>query len=203
MLADAAQDRLLLALPLFHVHALGNGLHCWLIGGFRMRLLERFEYQKAAAEFLDFRPTRFFRRAHDVCAASRNACRMAREIGGVMRLFRLRLGPAAGAVLEDFRALFGHTILERYGMTETLMNMSNPYVGERRPGSVGLPLPGVSRAEIARGRDLPSRAQCIRGILAARTGYARRVSSTGGSARATWPTVRPTAITRCAAARAI
>ena len=47
-------------------------------------------------------------------------------------------------VLEEFRTLFGHTILERYGMTETIMNISNPYVGERRPGSVGLPLPGIS-----------------------------------------------------------
>ncbi|HEY7387004.1 MAG TPA: AMP-binding protein, partial [Bryobacteraceae bacterium] len=47
-------------------------------------------------------------------------------------------------VLEEFRAKFGHTILERYGMSETIMNLSNPYVGERRPGSVGLPLPGVS-----------------------------------------------------------
>ena len=45
---------------------------------------------------------------------------------------------------EEFRALFGHTILERYGMSETFMNISNPYVGERRPGTVGLPLPGVS-----------------------------------------------------------
>ena len=47
-------------------------------------------------------------------------------------------------MLEDFRDLFGHTILERYGMTETLMNTSNPYAGERRQGSVGFPLPGVS-----------------------------------------------------------
>ena len=47
-------------------------------------------------------------------------------------------------ILEEFRTLFGHTILERYGMTETLMNMSNPYAGERRAGTVGLPLPGVS-----------------------------------------------------------
>ena len=53
-------DRFLLALPLFHVHGLGNGLHCWLVSGCRMRLLERFEHQKAAAEFLDFRPTLFF-----------------------------------------------------------------------------------------------------------------------------------------------
>ena len=49
-------DRLLLALPLFHVHALGNGIHCWLISGCRMRLLERFEHQTSAAQFLDFRP---------------------------------------------------------------------------------------------------------------------------------------------------
>src|SRR5439155_1699968 len=46
--------------------------------------------------------------------------------------------------LERFRDLFGHTILERYGMTETFMTISNPYVGERRPGTVGFPLPGVS-----------------------------------------------------------
>ena len=45
---------------------------------------------------------------------------------------------------EAFRARFGHTILERYGMSETLMIMSNPYDGERRPGTVGPPLPGVS-----------------------------------------------------------
>jgi len=68
----------------------------------------------------------------------------AREIGCGMRLFVSGSAPLPAQVLEEFRALFGHTILERYGMTETLMNMSNPYVGERRPGSVGLPLPGVS-----------------------------------------------------------
>ena len=54
------RDRFLLALPLFHVHALGNGLHCWLMSGCRMRLLERFEHQTAAAQFLDFQPTLFF-----------------------------------------------------------------------------------------------------------------------------------------------
>jgi acyl-CoA synthetase (AMP-forming)/AMP-acid ligase II len=49
----------LLALPLFHVHGLGNGLHCWLMSGCRMRLLERFEHQTPPS-FLDFRPTLFF-----------------------------------------------------------------------------------------------------------------------------------------------
>jgi malonyl-CoA/methylmalonyl-CoA synthetase len=68
----------------------------------------------------------------------------AREIGGFMRLFVSGSAPLAPHVLEDFRVRFGHTILERYGMSETLMNISNPYAGERRPGAVGFPLPGVS-----------------------------------------------------------
>jgi malonyl-CoA/methylmalonyl-CoA synthetase len=139
-----AQDRLLLALPLFHVHALGNGLHCWLIGGFRMRLLERFEHQKAAAQMLDFRPTVFFGVPTMYVRLLDTEPGAAREIGGGMRLFVSGSAPLPAQVLQEFRTLFGHTILERYGMTETLMNLSNPYVGERRPGSVGLPLPGVS-----------------------------------------------------------
>ena len=66
------------------------------------------------------------------------------KIGSVMRLFVSGSAPLPAHILEEFQALFGHTILERYGMTETLMNISNPYVGERRPGSVGFPLPGIS-----------------------------------------------------------
>jgi malonyl-CoA/methylmalonyl-CoA synthetase len=64
MLVDAwrftAADRLLLALPLFHVHGLGNGVHCWLLSGCRTRLLERFDHASAAATLRDFRPTVFF-----------------------------------------------------------------------------------------------------------------------------------------------
>ncbi len=139
-----AADRFLLALPLFHVHALGNGLHCWLMSGCRMRLLERFEHQKAPTEFLDFRPTLFFGvptiyvRLLDIEEST------AREIGKSMRLFVSGSAPLPAQTLEEFRTRYGHTILERYGMSETLMNISNPYAGERRPGSVGLPLPGVS-----------------------------------------------------------
>jgi len=139
-----SDDRLLLALPLFHVHGLGNGVHCWLASGCRMRLLERFAYQTIRDTFLDFRPTVFFGvptmyvRLLDFDADS------ARQIGEFMRLFVSGSAPLPAAVLEEFRKLFGHTILERYGMSETLMNMSNPYLGERRPGTVGLPLPGVS-----------------------------------------------------------
>ena len=139
-----AADRFLLALPLFHIHGLGNGLHCWLLSGCRMRLLERFEYQQAAAEFLEFRPTLFFGvptiyvRLLDLPEES------AREIGSFMRLFVSGSAALPAQVLEDFRARFGHVILERYGMSETFMNIANPYIGERRPGSIGLPLPGVS-----------------------------------------------------------
>jgi malonyl-CoA/methylmalonyl-CoA synthetase len=138
------RDRLLLALPLFHVHALANGLHCWLIGGFQMRLLERFEHRKAADELLDFRPTVFFGVPTMYVRLLETQPELAREIGSAMRLFVSGSAPLPAQVLEDFRTRFGHTILERYGMTETLMNISNPYLGERRPGSVGLPLPGVS-----------------------------------------------------------
>ena len=138
------RDRFLLALPLFHVHALGNGLHCWLISGCRMRLLERFEHQTAAAQFLDFRATLFFGVPTMYVRLLETPRGQAEQIGRAVRLFVSGSAPLPAAVLEEFRALFGHTILERYGMTETMMNISNPYLGERRPGSVGLPLPGVS-----------------------------------------------------------
>ncbi|HUR81732.1 MAG TPA: acyl-CoA synthetase [Thermoanaerobaculia bacterium] len=138
------RDRFLLALPLFHIHALGNGLHTWLLSGCRMRLLERFDHRVAIGQFLDFQPTLFFGvptmyvRLLDTDAAT------ARAIGERMRLFVSGSAPLPAHVLEQFRELFGHTILERYGMTETFMNISNPLIGERRAGTVGFPLPGVS-----------------------------------------------------------
>ena len=137
-------ERFLLALPLFHVHGLGNGLHCWLASGCRMRLLPRFEHQRAAAEFLDFRPTLFFGVPTVYVRLLDIAEEQAREIGSFMRLFVSGSAPLPPAVFEEFHRRFGHTILERYGMSENLMDISNPYVGERRPGTVGLPLPGVS-----------------------------------------------------------
>jgi malonyl-CoA/methylmalonyl-CoA synthetase len=139
-----ANDRLLLALPLFHVHGLGNGLHCWLASGCRMKLLERFTYQTAVEEFLKFRPTLFFGVPTIYVRLLEFDREAAQEIGSFMRLFVSGSAPLPARVLQNFRNLFGHTILERYGMSETLMNISNPYFGERRAGTVGLPLPGVS-----------------------------------------------------------
>jgi malonyl-CoA/methylmalonyl-CoA synthetase len=139
-----SDDRFLLALPLFHVHGLGNGLHCWLVSGCRMRLLERFEHQTAAETFLDFRPTLFFGVPTIYVRLLGIERETAREIGGFMRLFVSGSAPLPAQVFGEFRDLFGHTILERYGMSETIMNISNPYAGERRAGTVGFPLPGIS-----------------------------------------------------------
>jgi len=136
-------DRFLLAPPLFHVHALGNGVHCWLLAACRMRLLERFDHTSALSHFLDFKPTLFFGVPAMYVRLLDTPPDKAREIGQRMRLFVCGSAPLPAQILEEFRTLFGHTILERYGMTETLMNLSNPYEGERRPGSVGMPLPGV------------------------------------------------------------
>ncbi|MEA2338929.1 MAG: malonyl-CoA/methylmalonyl-CoA synthetase [Thermoanaerobaculia bacterium] len=138
------RDRFLLALPLFHVHALGNGLHCWLASGCRMRLLERFDHRTALDDFLDFRPTLFFGVPTVYVRLLDTPPDVAREIGTRMRLFVSGSAPLPVHVFERFRELFHHTILERYGMTETFMTLSNPYVGERRAGTVGFPLPGIS-----------------------------------------------------------
>ena len=137
-------DRFLLALPLFHVHGLGNGLHTWLASGCRMRLLERFDHRTAVETFRDFQPTLFFGVPTIYVRLLDWPPGAAREAGEHVRLFVSGSAPLPAQVLEEFQARFGHVILERYGMTETLMNLSNPYQGERRPGSVGLPLPGVS-----------------------------------------------------------
>jgi malonyl-CoA/methylmalonyl-CoA synthetase len=137
-------DRLLLVLPLFHVHGLANGLHCWLLSGCQMRLTERFDQRTIIDTFRDFQPTLFFGVPTIYVRLLDWPTETARELGEGMRLFVSGSAPLPAHVLTEFQFRFGHVILERYGMTETLMNMSNPYVGERRPGSVGLPLPGVS-----------------------------------------------------------
>ena len=140
-------DRYLAMLPLFHVHGLGNGAHGWLISGCRMRLLDRFDHRTTPSVMAGFKPTLVFGvptiyvRLLDPTVVSDA---QARAIGESARLFVSGSAPLPAHVHDAFRARFGHTILERYGMSEALMIMSNPYEGERRAGSVGPPLPGVS-----------------------------------------------------------
>jgi malonyl-CoA/methylmalonyl-CoA synthetase len=137
-------DRYLATLPLFHVHGLANGLHCWLFSGCHMRLTERFEHAKAARWFEDYRPSLFFGVPAMFIRLLELPPEVARQIGSRLRLAVSGSAPLPAEVHEKFRQLYGSVILERYGMTETLMNIGNPYAGERRPGTVGLPLAHVA-----------------------------------------------------------
>ncbi len=136
-------DRYLAALPLFHVHGLANGLHCWLGSGCHLRLLERFQAARAEEEFLRYRPTVFFGVPTMYVRLLELPAEAARKIGACLRLAVSGSAPLSPAIHAEFRKKFGTTLLERYGMTETLMNTSHPYDGERRPGTVGPALPHV------------------------------------------------------------
>jgi malonyl-CoA/methylmalonyl-CoA synthetase len=136
----SAEDRLVLALPLFHIHGLGVGLHGTLLAGGSAVLLAQFDVDAVLDAVAEHDASLFFgvpTMYHRFAGSPR-----------VAELSRLRLCVSGSAALPaelhaSLSARGGQAVLERYGMTETLMNVSNPYDGERRPGSVGLPLPGV------------------------------------------------------------
>ncbi|MBA2498035.1 MAG: AMP-binding protein, partial [Acidimicrobiia bacterium] len=134
------EDRLVLSLPLFHVHGLGVGLHGTLLAGASAVLLPRFDVDTVldaaaatAATLLFGVPTMWVR-----LAASARAGELGR-----LRLCVSGSAPLDPATVAALAERTGSPVLERYGMTETGMLVSNPYAGERRPGSVGLALPGV------------------------------------------------------------
>jgi malonyl-CoA/methylmalonyl-CoA synthetase len=134
-------DVLLHALPLFHIHGLFVACNGALANGSKMIFLSRFDSAEVvrhlprATVFMGV-PT-YYTRLLDQPGFNRAAC------AGI-RLFISGSAPLLAATFSAFRQRTGHTILERYGMSETAMLSSNPYDGERVPGSVGLPLPGVS-----------------------------------------------------------
>lgn len=135
-----ADDRLVLALPLFHTHGLCVGLHGTLLAGGSAVLLPRFDVDAVLDSAAEHEATLFF----GVPTMYQRLARSSR-IGELARL-RLCVSGSAPLAAQLHRTLAergGQQVLERYGMTETLMNVSNPYEGERRAGSVGLPLPGV------------------------------------------------------------
>jgi malonyl-CoA/methylmalonyl-CoA synthetase len=140
-----ADDALLLTLPLFHTHGLVVGLCCALAVGATVLLHRRFEAGAVTAELLEGEPTLFFG-VPTMYVRLVEELRRTADPDGLrrMRLFCSGSAPLAPETFTAFRELTGHAILERYGMTETGMNLSNPYVGERVPGTVGTPLPGVS-----------------------------------------------------------
>jgi malonyl-CoA/methylmalonyl-CoA synthetase len=143
-------DCALLVLPLHHVHGIINVLGCALAAGASCEILPQFETEPAwdrlaSGEITVFSavPTIYHRLIQSWDAAS-PALRRARA-DGCRRVRLMMSGSAALPVqtLERWQEITGHTLLERYGMTELGMALSNPLRGERRPGFVGTPLPGV------------------------------------------------------------
>jgi malonyl-CoA/methylmalonyl-CoA synthetase len=143
-------DRIALVLPLHHVHGIVNVLCCALWSGALCEMAPRFDAEAvwdrlAGGELTLFMavPT-IYRRliaAWDAAPPDRK-----RQLSrGAARLRLMVSGSAALPVdvLERWREITGHTLLERYGMTEIGMALSNPLAGERRPGFVGVPLPSV------------------------------------------------------------
>jgi malonyl-CoA/methylmalonyl-CoA synthetase len=136
----SAADVLLHALPLFHVHGLFVAVNTVLAASASLLLLPRFDADEVIrllprATVLMGVPT-FYTRLLGHPALTRDAVRR-------VRLFVSGSAPLLAETHRDFEHRTGHAILERYGMTETLINTSNPYAGPRRPGSVGRPLPGI------------------------------------------------------------
>ncbi|MBC7739297.1 MAG: AMP-binding protein, partial [Candidatus Saccharibacteria bacterium] len=133
-------DVLLHALPVFHTHGLFVACNVALISGARMIFLPGFDVDTVL---------RLLPRATAMMGVPTFYTRLLatgpfdRDLAAHMRLFVSGSAPLLAETHVQFEARTGHRILERYGMTETNMNTSNPYDGERRAGTVGFPLPGV------------------------------------------------------------
>jgi malonyl-CoA/methylmalonyl-CoA synthetase len=146
----SAEDRIANVLPLHHVHGIVNVVCCALAAGARCEMLPRFDAEAVWDRFSTGELTLFMAvptvYARLLAAWEREpAERRARWSAGARALRLMVSGSAALPVSmhERWEAAAGHRLLERYGMTETGMILSNPLHGERVPGSVGTPLPGV------------------------------------------------------------
>ena len=134
------QDVLLHALPIFHTHGLFVATNIVLLAGGALILLPKLDidalirWMPRATSMMGV-PTFYTRLLDDA--------RFTRDLVAHMRLFTSGSAPLLAETHVAFEDRTGHRILERYGMTETNMNTSNPYDGERRAGTVGFPLPGV------------------------------------------------------------
>ena len=148
-------DRIVSVLPLHHVHGIVNVTLCAAWAGATCLVLPGFDAERVWQHFVEMAPTLFmavptiYRRLIEVYEAAPSA----RQESWSAAAGRLRLmvsGSAALPVstLERWREITGHTLLERYGMSEIGMALSNPLLGERRPGTVGQPLPGVEARRV-------------------------------------------------------
>ena len=136
-----ANDVLLHALPIYHTHGLFVATNVTLFARAQMIFLEKFD----AAQVLSLMP-----RATALMGVPTfyvrllQQARLTKDAAKHMRVFISGSAPLLAETHREWQARTGHGILERYGMTETNMNTSNPYDGDRVPGAVGFPLPGVS-----------------------------------------------------------
>lgn len=155
VLADLWQfteaDVLLHALPIFHTHGLFVASNTAFLTGAKMIFLPGFDLEQVLAALprataMMGVPTFYTRLLEDP--------RFDRDLVAHMRLFVSGSAPLLAETHLAFEARTGHRILERYGMTETNMNTSNPYAGERRAGTVGFPLPGVELRIMADGQEV-------------------------------------------------
>lgn len=147
-------DVLIHCLPIFHTHGLFVATNTTLLAGGAMIFLPKFDVDAVLRHLPNATsmmgvPT-FYTRLLDDPRFDRNAAQH-------MRLFTSGSAPLLAETHQKFSARTGHAILERYGMTETNMNTSNPYEGDRRAGTVGFPLPGVELkvTDPVTGADLP------------------------------------------------
>jgi malonyl-CoA/methylmalonyl-CoA synthetase len=136
-----SDDRLIHALPIFHTHGLFVASNVIMLSGASMYFLPKFDGDQALslmpkATAMMGVPTFYVRLIQSP--------ELTPERTANMRLFISGSAPLLAETHRQFEAMTGHRILERYGMTETNMNTSNPYDGERVAGTVGFPLPGVS-----------------------------------------------------------
>jgi len=137
----SSDDVLLHTLPLFHIHGLFVAINTVLASASSLLLLPKFdaaltlEYLRKSSVYMGV-PTHYTRllQQHN----------LNKESTSTVRLFVSGSAPLLAETHREFRERTGHVILERYGMSETMMNTSNPYEGVRLPGSVGPPLPGVA-----------------------------------------------------------
>lgn len=180
-----AEDVLLHALPVFHVHGLFVATNTVLAAGASMRFHAKFE---AAAVLADMPKASVLMGVPTFYTRLLQAPDVLRDAARTMRLFVSGSAPLLPETHEAFAAVTGHSILERYGMTETQINTSHPYDGPRSPGTVGVPLPGVEVRITLPEMDQPL-PQGETGMIEVRgenlfTGYWRNAEKTAADLRA-------------------
>ena len=145
-----AGDQILNVLPLHHTHGIVNILLCALWAGAACEMLPKFDADTVWRRFVKSDltlfmavPTIYIKLIAAWEKATREDQQIMSKACAKMRLMVSGSAPLPASVFEKWKAITGHTLLERYGLTEVGMVLSNPLHGDRKPGSVGMPLPGV------------------------------------------------------------